>query len=250
MRRTSETSGSLPGVTRGQHGFTLAELLIAISLGLMLTGGLFSIYRITLDASAANHDQVQLNYNLRASLDLILSDLRRAGGMADTVFPVNRAALQQLYRENPFMDSTSGLRLWECNAANECSCVTFSYDLDADNTPYTGDMNHFGFRLSGARLQIRTGTGVPQGSPHPGCSYHSSTNTWESLTEDDVRILQFSVSYIDREGDVIAAPESIAVAGGGYLQERNLQVILTGRKGLLTLSLTGRVRVRNDRYIP
>lgn len=246
-----------------QSGFTLPELLISLVLGLTLVGAVMTAYLTTLKSSGDNNEQAQLTYNLRASLDLILSDLKRAGGNSPKdldsdpddltsvrLLPESEAEFQGLYKDNPFMDSTSHLRLRNCNASDVCSCVTYSYDLDRDGDPYTGKMNHFGYKLSGDRLQIRTGSTVPDGTAHPGCAYDPSDNTWEALTEDDITITEFSISYIDSDGNIIAVPEEVAVPGGGRLQERNLLVTISGRKDEFTLSVSGKVRVRNDRYIP
>ncbi len=244
-------------ITSHQKGFTLPELLISLVLGLTLVGAVMSAYLTTLKSSGDNNEQAQLNHNLRASLDLILSDLKRAGGLGEESLPTTLAASQNLYANNPFMDSVSNLRLWDCNAANECSCVTYSYDQEGDNDPYNagGSMNHFGFKLSGNRLQIRTGSAVAAGGPHPGCGYDAALNTWESLTEDDVQITQFTVSYIDGDGNVLAAPEAINIpdgnaCGGGdnCIEERNLQVTISGTKDEFSLTVSGKVRVRNDRY--
>ncbi|WP_086479776.1 PilW family protein [Oceanospirillum sanctuarii] len=242
-----------------QNGFTLPELLISLVLGLTLVGAVMSAYLTTLKSSGDNNEQAQLNHNLRASLDLILSDLKRAGGLGDDSLPATQTALQNLYANNPFNDSVSNLRLWDCNGANECSCVTYSYDEEGDNDPYNagGAMNHFGFKLSGDRLQIRTGSVVAAGGAHPGCGYDAALNTWESLTEDDVQITQFAVSYIDGNGNILAAPTAINIpdgnacsAGDICIEERNLQVTISGTKDEFSLTVTGKVRVRNDRYIP
>ncbi|WP_417595611.1 PilW family protein [Oceanospirillum sp.] len=242
----------------GQAGFTLPELLISMVLGLSLVGAVMTVYLATVTSSMDRHKQVQLNHNLRTSMDLILSELRRAGGLAGGALPDSESAMQSLYSNNPFMDPVSNLRLWDCNAAYECRCVTYSYDLDGDNDPYTGDMNHFGFKLSSSkRLQIRTGTIVSYGGPHPGCDYNAALNTWESLTEDDVKITHFSISYTDRDGHILPAPEAIAIpsghactAGDSCLEARNLQVTISGSRDEFSMTVTGKVRVRNDRYIP
>ena len=245
-----------------QSGFTLPELLISLVLGLTLVGAVMTAYLTALKSSGDNNEQAQLTHNLRASLDLILSDLKRAGGTASDdldsspliiqKLPLSMAKMGKMYgQDNDFTNTDNGnLKLWSCSAASECPCVTYSYDLDRDGDLYTGKMNHFGFKLSGTRLQIRTGSTVAPGVAHPGCGYDKPDNTWESLTEDDIQITQFSVSYIDGDGNIIAAPEEINVPGGGRLQERNLQVTISGTKDEFSLTVTGKVRVRNDRYIP
>lgn len=243
--------------TAKQAGFTLPELLISLVLGLTLVGAVMTAYLTTLKSSGDNNEQAQLTHNLRASLDLILSDLKRAGGIGSGNLPETDAEMRDRYADNAFMDAVSNLKLWNCNAANECPCVTYSYDQDDDGNgdPYTGKMNHFGFKLSGTRLQIRTGSAVPSGGPHPGCGYNNPDNTWESLTEDDIQITQFSVSYIDGDGNILAEPEAINIQDGSAcssgeqcIEERNLQVTISGTKDEFSLTVSGKVRVRNDRF--
>ncbi|MDX1399281.1 MAG: prepilin-type N-terminal cleavage/methylation domain-containing protein [Oceanospirillum sp.] len=238
-----------------QSGFTLPELLISLVLGLTLVGAVMSAYLTTLKSSGDNNEQAQLNHNLRASLDLILSDLKRAGGLAESTLPATMGNLQTLYRDNPFTDAVSNLKLWNCNAANECTCVTYSYDQDGDNDPYTGGMNHYGFSLDDTqRLRLRRGATVTAAGPHPGCDY-AVGNVWESLTEDDIQITQFIISYIDGNGNILAEPGAInipdgdpCVSGDTCIEERNLQVTISGTKDEFSLTVTGKVRVRNDRY--
>lgn len=238
-----------------QAGFTLPELLISLVLGLTLVGAVMTAYLTALKSSGDNNEQAQLTHNIRASLDLILSDLKRAGGIGSGNLPDTDAIMRDLYADNAFMDAVSNLKLWSCNGSNECSCVTYSYDQDSDSDPYAGKMNHFGFKLSGTRLQMRTGSTVASGGPHPGCGYDASLNTWESLTEDDIRITQFSVSYIDGAGNILAEPEAINIQDGSAcssgdqcIEERNLQVTISGTKDEFSLTVTGKVRVRNDRF--
>lgn len=238
-----------------QSGFTLPELLISLVLGLTLVGAVMTAYLTALKSSGDNNEQAQLTHNLRASLDLILSDLKRAGGIGSGSLPDTDVMMRNRYAGNAFMDAVSNLKLWNCNGSNECSCVTYSYDQDSDNDPYTGKMNHFGFKLSGTRLQIRTGSTVASGGLHPGCGYNNPGNTWEALTEDDIQITQFSVSYIDGDGNILAKPEAINIQDGSAcssgdqcIEERNLQVTISGTKDEFSLTVSGKVRVRNDRF--
>lgn len=246
-----------------QSGFTLPELLISLVLGLTLVGAVMTAYLTALKSSGDNNEQAQLTHNLRASLDLILSDLKRAGGIGSGNLPDTDASMRDRYADNTFMDVVSNLKLWNCNAANECSCVTYSYDLEGDNDPYnddgnidTPDMNHFGFKVNDGKISLRKGPRIPSVlGPHPGCGFDNGTNQWEALTEDDIQITQFSVSYIDGDGNILAEPEAINIQNGSAcssgeqcIEERNLQVTISGTKDEFSLTVSGKVRVRNDRF--
>lgn len=251
-----------------QSGFTLPELLISLVLGLTLVGAVMSAYLTTLKSSGDNNEQAQLNHNLRASLDLILSDLKRAGGLAESTLPAAMGNLQTLYRDNPFIRDKNNLQLGGTCNANICDCVIYSYDLNNDAMVGVGTSasnldvangetnepnEQFGFRLSDdGRVQLRKGRA---NSAVSSFSCDVGGGSWESLTEDDVQITQFSVSYIDSAGNVIAEPGAInipdgdpCVSGDTCIEERNLQVTISGTKDEFSLTVTGKVRVRNDRY--
>lgn len=247
-----------------QSGFTLPELLISLVLGLTLVGAVMSAYLSTLQSSGDNNEQAQLNHNLRASLDLILSELKRAGGVVEAI-----SVASSEYADNPFMLTKNSLQLTGSCAANSCDCVLYSYDLNSDGSVGVGNNatnpdvangeligvpnEQFGFRLSDdQRLQMRKGR---SSNAISGFSCDANGGSWESLTEDDVQITQFSVSYIDRDGAVIASPEAINIPNGNAcgsgdtcIEERNLQVTISGTKDEFSLTVSGKVRVRNDRY--
>lgn len=239
---------------RQQQGFSLPELLIAMVLGVLLVSAVINAYLATLNSTNQNNQQAQLNHNLRASLDLISSELKRAGGIVRPL-ALDSAQFSQ-YGSNPFMDSTSNLTLW--NAAdntlnctnNLCDCVTYSYDRNLDGDPYNGGMNHFGFKLQNKGLKMRKGGAVASGDV-----LNCSNGQWEGLTEDEVEITSFTLSYINAAGTVIAAPEQLDItntdttceSGTNCLETRNIAISITGSVGDYSLTVSNRVRVRNDR---
>lgn len=246
-----------------QSGFTLPELLISLVLGLTLVGAVMSAYLTTLKSSGDNNEQAQLNHNLRASLDLILSDLKRAGGVTEAL-----SVASTKYATNPFMRDKNNLQLGGTCNANVCDCVIYSYDLNNDAKVGVGTSasnldvaneetdepnEQFGFRLSDdGRVQLRKGRA---NSAVSSFSCDAGGGSWESLTEDDVQITQFSVSYIDSAGNVIAEPGAINIpdgdpcaSGDACIEVRNLEVTISGSKDEFSQTVTGRVRVRNDRY--
>lgn len=256
--------------TRGakQSGFTLPELLIALVLGLSLVGAVMSAYLTALKSSGDNNEQAQLTHNLRASLDLVLNDLKRAGANANTAFPASSDAFRGHYKDSPFIKDKNNLQLGGNCAANVCDCVIYSFDADKDGAVGVGTSatnldvangetdkanEQFGFRLSNdQRIQLRKGRASSSVSSF---SCDAGGGSWESLTEDDVTITQFAISYIDADGAIIAEPEAISLddglacnSGDTCIAERNLQVTISGTKDEFSLTVTGKVRVRNDRY--
>lgn len=71
---------------RSQTGFSLIELMLAMVMGLMLIGGMFTIFTGGLRSSELNQTMASLQSNARFALDLIGNDVRMAGfqGCAST----------------------------------------------------------------------------------------------------------------------------------------------------------------------
>ena len=241
-----------------QQGFSLPELLIAMVLGVLLVSAVINAYLATLNSTNQNNQQAQLNHNLRASLDLISSELKRAGGIRPLALDISSLDIASFaqYGSNPFMDSTSNLTLWNASdntlncTNNLCDCVTYSYDRNLDGDPYNGGMNHFGFKLQNKGLKMRKGGAVAFGD-----ILNCSHGQWEGLTEDEVEITSFTLSYINAAGTVIAAPEQLDItntdttceSGTNCLETRNIAISITGSVGDYSLTVSNRVRVRNDR---
>jgi len=62
-----------------QKGFSLIELMLAMVLGLMLIGGMFTVFTGGLRSSELNQTMARLQSNARFALDMISSDVRMAG---------------------------------------------------------------------------------------------------------------------------------------------------------------------------
>jgi prepilin-type N-terminal cleavage/methylation domain-containing protein len=71
--------------TRGQHGFTMIELMISLSLGTLIVLFLLSITRAQLSTFEENSNVRAVQMNTRAGLDFVESLLRRAcAGISDS----------------------------------------------------------------------------------------------------------------------------------------------------------------------
>ncbi len=71
---------------RHSQGFTLFEVLIAISIGVLLLGLVFSIYSLTVRSLNASQTRAELTQNSKIILERITRDLRQTRGLA-TILP-------------------------------------------------------------------------------------------------------------------------------------------------------------------
>lgn len=249
---------------RRQQGFSLPELLIVMVLGTLLMSAVINTYLSTLNSTNQNNQQAQLNHNLRASIDLISSELKRAGGIVRPL-ALNSASFTQ-YANNPFMMGNNNLTLGGTCAANICDCVTYSYDRNQDGlvgvSPTVGAtlqtneaisaVEQFGFRLNAGALELRRSRA---NITNTGFNCTNATGSWEDLTEPEVTITDFSLSYVNAAGTVIATPEQLDITntdntcetGTNCLETRNIAISITGSVGDYSLTVSSRVRVRNDR---
>lgn len=233
------------------RGASLVELLVGSALGLVILGGLLRLYVDTVTGSSDGLRMAHLQQQLRAAMQVMRQDLRRAGYYG---VPSGPAFLEQL-RHNPFTDADdpgkpaaqrNDIRVGQFEGAQEeaaDSCVLYSYDLDGDGalTPSGAGMERFGFRLREGRLQMRYG-----GEPF-GCSQ----GVWHALTDVHVEItrLQFTLESTGLHPD---GAGTACVAGEPCLFVRAVGIQLEGRMQAdpsLRMQLHQRVRLRNDRYL-
>ncbi|HWU68855.1 MAG TPA: prepilin-type N-terminal cleavage/methylation domain-containing protein [Stenotrophobium sp.] len=199
-------------------GFSLVELMIALTLGLMLTAGLISMFMATLRSNSDLARTQQLENELHAGMQVMTRDLRRAGA--------NGKASPVPNFINPFGLGATGAYAGE----TADSCILFSYDLNDNgvlDTAGTGD-ERMGYRLRQGVLQLRN-SGL-------GCA----DDGWTDVTTPAVvRVtqLQFSVAAV-ADGDMTIRRVTINLAG--QLKD----------DATIARSLVGRVRVRNDAWTP
>jgi prepilin peptidase dependent protein B len=117
-----------------QAGFTLVELLIGITLSLFLAAGATKFFVDYLHSNRLMLAETRLNQDLRAVMDTVARDLRRAGYWSQAV-----KASQWPPAANPYQAVTP-------TAGATASVVTHDYDA----TGYTG------FRISNAVLEAES----------------------------------------------------------------------------------------------
>lgn len=229
-----------------QRGFTLTELLIGSTLGLIVLAGALQLYQSNVMATNANLRLTRLNYEARAILNLIATEVRRTGYWAGT--PGRDPVM-----DNPFMRTAFDLHLGHHPKEAGNTCVLYSYDRYADKqvgvgsasiqTPMTTrtNMELFGFRLSRQRIQMRNG----------GRHYDCGSGSWQTLTGADTRVSRLEFSL---QSDCL----NIARLGQNCQQGQPAQLIRTLNIKLAAhaasdpntaIRLNTRIHLPNDRMI-
>ncbi|MBV1786687.1 prepilin-type N-terminal cleavage/methylation domain-containing protein [Marinobacterium sp. D7] len=211
-----------------ERGFTLIELMIALLLGLIVTGIAISMYVSTLGITRQTVTSVRLSQELRTVMDMMVRDIRRSGYWAGTVIA-----------NNPHAGVVSGglpVNVFTSpNSSDSNSCVVLSYDYDADGS---ATIEHLmGYRMDDAQSAVEvlwasssTLTGGVNCSVLPG--------NWQNLTDESTTVI--TQLLFER----LPSAASFASAAA-----RSIRITLRGESASdnrLVKELIEEVRVRND----
>lgn len=175
-------------IAGAQSGFTLIELMVGLVLGLVVTSALFWIYVGNIRATKDSIKAARLNNDLRAAMELMVSDIRRAGywdGVVDT--SATPPVVKDLFDEvgnppdppgmNPFADPDTGTDIAVGEKTGEAtnSCITYTYDFDR-NGSVDIDNDGYGFGLTDGVVRTRV----------RGSAFDCSTMSgWQGITDSN-----------------------------------------------------------------
>ncbi|WP_019623736.1 prepilin-type N-terminal cleavage/methylation domain-containing protein [Thioalkalivibrio thiocyanoxidans] len=184
LTRQLRPAGHLPRI-RSSKGFTLVELMIGILVGTIVVAGVIALYITVIRGSAFVVTEARVTQDTRISMDLMASDIRRAGYSHPSRIEVSEESGTP---ENPFMDETRNITIHDHDGGS-ANCILVSYDptfqydpqdasLEFDLSDLTGFRQFvFGYRLnSEGVIQILASSNV---SNTESCE----TGSWETLTD-------------------------------------------------------------------
>lgn len=229
-----------------QRGFSLTELMIGSAIGLIVIAGAVQLYLLNLRATTDNLRLSRLNQELRATLDLLQNDLRRAGYWSFAPGVDSPA-------DNPFQNQDNRLRLGHAPGENDDSCILYSYDANADGrvgvgaagspnfTASTANLEQFGFRLRDGQIQMRSG----------GSVFDCRSGSWQNVSDPDTEITALHFTLTETCSN-LRDPEAACSGGDPALLQRRVIVAIDGRSRSDTAvahQLTSTVTVANDRLL-
>lgn len=249
-----------------QLGVSIVELMVGIAVGMLIVAGVTAAYITTMRGGTDTLRSAKLNQTLRASMDVMVNDIRRAGfwGTATTT-------------ANPYTVRGGGSQT-DIAIHNSGGCILFAYDAThlAGNTPTPSttplsipeSADFFGFRNTSSEIITRQGNS--DGNFTADCS---GTSGWQGFTDsNDVIIDTLSFSFSgsrclnETTGDTwmsasattpacenaAAAGYVAPVSGNRLIEVRQVNITLAGHltaDPVMSISMTQPVRVRNDRII-
>ncbi len=179
-----------------QSGVSLVELMVSMLAGMVVIGGVTSVFVSTVSSSASTLGASKLNQEMTTAMNIMVNDIRRSGfdgGMVEEDYanPQN----------NPYSASDSILTIIDSATSNTTEvaiedmvdgtsnggqCIVYSYDQDLSGDTTVPDDERFGFKRiednnGFGKIQIRTS--APSGE-FKNCAGNNSN--WSDLTDDRV----------------------------------------------------------------
>ena len=236
----------LKASARSMLGFSMTELMIGSAIGLLVIAGALQLYMLNLRGTTDNLRLSRLNQELRATLELLRNDLRRAGHWAIEPGAANPA-------DNPFQADGVDVRLGQAAGEAANSCVLYSYDLNGDRlvgvgpsgtaAPNTSNANleQFGFRLRAGQVQMRNGGG----------SFDCASGSWQAVTEQDTEITIFGFEIAHDCINLRDLAQPCAIDEPALLRRR-VHIAIDGRSrsdNRIVQQLNSTVVVANDKLL-
>jgi prepilin peptidase dependent protein B len=259
-------------------GFSLIELMIAVTLGLLVLAAVTAVMISTITTNSANLNMIRLDQDLRNIMLLMTRDIRRAGSWNDTRTPTAANPRYDIGRNrncNPFMQqatvaagcpspapATAATDLFpsptititppatSASASVNSNCITYTYDFNGNGIFETSNPDErFGFRLDNGAIRMR----------HNGSACTDAASSWgERITDPSLLTITALNFTVNATANVIPGSNVTPIASGGsnaQIVARDVTIRVTGRisiGGNQTAERTTEqtVRVRNDRYIP
>lgn len=254
------------------RGFSLVEMMVGITVGLIIASGAMTFYVNTVKSNADTLGLAVLNQNLRAIMDVMVRDIRRAGYV--TSDPANQFSS---ITNNPFAEMYllySGTATSLPDGA-EAACILYSYNRNwAAGAAIAVDTNEqFGFGLSAGNIKMKK-SGASTTATDADCSNISNGTYWETLNDPNIQISALSfvriesplniTSMLDGTGDGdgdgkcdIGEACNVCTRDGApdpaCLYVRDITISITGNlvaDPSVSQTITEQVRVRNDKYLP
>ncbi len=199
-----------------QSGLTLIEMMIAMLLGLLVTGSIIAIFISNVKSSSENIKMIHLNQELRTVMGFMSDELKRSGYSAD-----------------PGVNFFGGL------VPVNPTCLLYSYDADGSGTIDASGAENYGFRIDSGRVMW-------------GNSADNTCDFGEAITD----INTAEIIVIDENlpncpiADFPVTDITLSVIPAGTVNVQQIVVRLTAKTSLagdeVCRTITETIRVRNE----
>lgn len=133
---------------RRPRGLSIVELMVGVAVGMLVVGGALSLFARNVSGSRQLLLEARLNQDLRAAMDLVTRDLRRAGYWGNAIQGTLAAGASASAPQNPYAAV-------DTSTTNQ---VTYEFSQATENDA-VDDTERFGFRLNGGALEMQSSNG-------------------------------------------------------------------------------------------
>jgi type IV pilus assembly protein PilW len=152
-----------------RRGLSVVELMVGVAVGLAVVAGALSLMARNLAGSRHLLAETRLNQDLRAAVDVVARDLRRAGFWGNAVQGTIAVANGATAVQNPYGAVSSS-----------ADSLGYGFSRDTVENNVLDDQEQYGFRLRNGVLQMQTESGL-----------------WQDLTDGgNMTVTVFAVSPI------------------------------------------------------
>ncbi len=208
-------------------GFSLIELLIAMTVNMVLLSGLVYIFTNFIRLNTDMVKMIRLNQDLRGIMSIMINDIRRAGYWSQAGLTVKSNI--------PNHFST-------VNVING-DCILYSYDEQKNNSDgIPGADDYAGFKLDQSSIMIKTSAGSCHGKP---CNNCNGGNWWTLNDNNVVRITKLQFKHVNNIFPFMQ--------GAMQLNVRRIDIMLGGALAQapdITYTLQDSVYIPNNEIIP
>lgn len=161
-----------------QGGMTLVELMVGSAVGLIVLAAVLATYISVARSASEVLASAKLNAELRAAMDMMVSEIRRAGSWTAT--PAEREN-----GDNPFTRRTC-TQISDINILDSGKAIEFSY-----NGSFLGSAEGtvFGFRLDEKAIKTLQ-CNIDSAQPNQCQTGNLLTTGWEKLTDDNNVVIE------------------------------------------------------------
>jgi len=194
--------------SRFQAGFTLVEMMVGIVVGLVVLWGMSTVYVNSARSSRTTTTADQLNQDLRAVMDIMVSDIRRAGYWDVAPTGVNPFTVRAPAPTTDIQISNTGTA--------DADCILYSYDATykPGNTVgvVDGGLDFFGFQLANGVVQT-----LDPAANLANTSTACASTQWQNLT-DERAINVTRLTFVTGDAaDATTGSKCIAFAPATYI---------------------------------
>lgn len=232
------------------RGFSLTELLISLAVGIVVVTGVIAIYASSVQSNVSTLNTIRLNQELRAAMDIMTRDIRRAGFRGNTVLAAAAGVQVANTTANEFTTPINDLEVGSI-APGVNNCIAYSYDFNNNSAGGLDNADRRGFRRN-----VDGGRGVIVARNGGGAAVNCAFPSAQPITDPalvDITTLTFTLApvcpYTAATPGVVSLLSSVVPT---YRVIRTVGIILAGRlvsDPTVTRTLTELVRIQNDRIV-